>query len=42
MTPFTLTRFYNGDMSGQRFITSLKYNQGLDESLFEARPLTRK
>lgn len=42
MTPFTLTRFYNGDMSGQRFITSLKYNQGLDDPLFEPRPLSKK
>ena len=27
-TPYTVTRFYNGDMSGQRFITSVSYNQG--------------
>jgi|SRR5690348_1311507 len=42
MTPFTVTRFYNGDMSGQRFITAVKYNQGLDEGLFEPNPLSRK
>jgi hypothetical protein len=42
MTPFTLTRFYNGDMSGQRFITSLKYNQGIDNALFDPKPLSKK
>jgi hypothetical protein len=36
MTPFTLTRFYNGDMSGQRFLTAVSYNQGISDSRFEA------
>ena len=36
MTPFTITRFYNGDMSNQRFLTAVSYNQGLNPSLFEA------
>jgi hypothetical protein len=36
MTPFSVTRFYNGDMSNQRFINSVTYNQGVDDSKFEA------
>jgi hypothetical protein len=35
-TPYTVTRFYNGDMSGQRFLTSITYNQGINGSQFEA------
>ncbi len=35
-TPYTVTRFYNGDMSGQRFLTSVSYNQGISESQFQA------
>jgi hypothetical protein len=38
MTPFTVTRFYNGDMSGQRFITGAGYNKGISDSQFEATP----
>jgi hypothetical protein len=36
MTPFSITRFYNGDMSNQRFLTSVSFNQGLSDSLFQA------
>jgi len=36
MTPFDITRFYNGDMSNQRFLTSVEYNKGLSDSLFTA------
>jgi hypothetical protein len=36
MTPFSITRFYNGDMSNQRFMTAVSYNQGFNPSLFEA------
>jgi len=36
MTPYTVTRFYNGDMAGQRFLTDVKYNQGLSDSKFDA------
>jgi hypothetical protein len=36
MTPFSITRFYNGDMSNQRFLHSVVYNKGLSDSLFEA------
>jgi hypothetical protein len=36
MTPFGITRFYNGDMSNQRFLNSVSYNKGLSDSLFAA------
>ena len=36
MTPFSVTRFYNGDMSNERFLTAVSYNQGLSDSKFEA------
>jgi hypothetical protein len=36
MTPFRVTGFYNGDMSSQRFLSSVTYNQGVSDSLFEA------
>ena len=36
MTPFSVTRFYNGDMSNQRFLTSVSYNQGLGDAKFDA------
>ncbi len=36
MTPHTVTRFYNGDMSNQRFLTTVSYNQGISDSQFEA------
>jgi hypothetical protein len=36
MTPFSVTRFYNGDMSNQRFLNAVSYNQGLSDSMFEA------
>jgi hypothetical protein len=36
MTPFSITRFYNGDMSAQRFLTSVIYNKNLSDSLFSA------
>ena len=36
MTSFTITRFFNGDMSAQRFLTTVTYNQGLSDSKFEA------
>jgi hypothetical protein len=35
MTPHSITRYYNGDMSAQRFLTSVSYNHGLSDSLFE-------
>jgi hypothetical protein len=36
MTPFSITRFYNGDMSSQRFLNSVTYNKGLTDSMFSA------
>jgi hypothetical protein len=36
MTPFVISRFYNGDMSNQRFLNSVTYNKGLSDSLFAA------
>jgi hypothetical protein len=38
MTPFDVTRYYNGDMSNQRFLTSVTFNKGLDDSLFRVGP----
>jgi hypothetical protein len=35
MTPHTVTRFYNGEMSGQRFLTAVSYNQDISDSQFE-------
>ncbi len=36
MTPHSITRYFNGEMSQQRFITTAKYNQNYPESFFEA------
>jgi|ERR1700722_5444119 hypothetical protein len=36
MTPFSVTRFYNGDMSNQRFMNSVSYNKALSDSMFAA------
>ncbi|MBV9574617.1 MAG: hypothetical protein JOY93_11235 [Acidobacteriales bacterium] len=36
MTPFSVTRYYNGDMSTQRFLNSVSYNKGLSDDLFKA------
>ena len=36
MTPHAITRLFNGDMSQQRFITTVRYNQKLPDNLFEA------
>jgi hypothetical protein len=35
-TPHSITRYYNGETSQQRFITSASYNLKLADSLFEA------
>jgi hypothetical protein len=37
MTAYSITRFYNGEMSNQRFLNTVTYNNGLSESLFEAK-----
>src|SRR6266852_4598527 len=36
MTPFSITRYYNGEMSYQRFLNSASYDKELSDSLFEA------
>jgi hypothetical protein len=36
MTPFSITRFYNGDMASQRFLNSVSFNKGLSDSMFSA------
>ena len=36
MTPYSVTRFYNGDMASQRFLNSIRYNQDVSDSLFAA------
>jgi len=35
MTPFDTTRFYNGEMAAQSFLTSVAYNQGVADGLFD-------
>jgi len=35
-TPYTVTRYYNGDMSNQRFTTAVSYNKGVSDSQFVA------
>jgi hypothetical protein len=36
MTPHSFTRYFNGEMSQQRFITTAKYNLSLPDTLFDA------
>ena len=35
-TPHNVTRFYNGDIASQRFVTEVKYNQSLPDTMFDA------
>ncbi len=35
MTPWGFTRYFNGDMQSQRFLSAVKYNQGVDEAMFD-------
>jgi hypothetical protein len=35
-TPFSITRFLNGDMSNQRFLNSVSFNTALADAMFEA------
>ena len=42
MTPYRITAFYNGDMSGQRFLNSVSYNKGLSDSMFDAKSISIK
>jgi hypothetical protein len=36
MAPYNVTRYFNGDMSNQRFLNSVTINQGLDQAMFDA------
>ena len=36
MTPFSITRFSNEEMSNQRFLNTVRYNSNLNDSMFEA------
>lgn len=38
MTPYSVTRYYNGDMANQRFLNTVSYNRGVSDSLFTASP----
>jgi hypothetical protein len=40
MTPFDTTRFFNGEMAAQSFLTSAGFNQGLSDSLFDPKTAT--
>ena len=43
MTPLTITRYRNGDMVSQRFLTKVEYGLPLDQDLFDPdRPLNKK
>ena len=35
MTYFNFTRYFNGDMQNERFVTSASYNQNLNEAMFD-------
>jgi hypothetical protein len=35
MTPYDVARYFNGDISNQRFLNSAAYNQGLDPAMFD-------
>ncbi len=35
MAPFNVTRYFNGDMTSQRFLNSVTINQGLDPAMFD-------
>src|SRR5216683_6309749 len=40
MTPYDTTRFFNGEMAAQFFLTSASFNQGLSDSLFDPKTAT--
>jgi hypothetical protein len=35
MTPYNFTRYFNGDMQSERFVTAAHFDQGLDEAMFD-------
>jgi hypothetical protein len=40
-TPHIITRLKNGEMTAERFLTSVTYNQGLPDSMFVGTPPTK-
>jgi hypothetical protein len=43
MTPYTVTRFHNGELVGQRFVTKVKYEDTLPASMFDPNlPIQKK
>jgi hypothetical protein len=42
MTPFGVTRTFNGDMSAQYFLNSTAYNRGVTDSLFDPKTASIK
>jgi hypothetical protein len=36
MTPYSITRFYNGEMTNQRFLNTVAYNQNVSDTMFDA------
>jgi hypothetical protein len=42
MTPFDITRTYNGDMSAQFFLTAAEYNKDIDASMFDPQATASK
>ncbi len=38
MTPYVVTRYYNGDMANQRFLNAVSYNKVVSESMFNVEP----
>jgi hypothetical protein len=39
-TPYSTVRYLNGEMSGQRFIDNVSYNNGFDPALFQTKGIT--
>jgi len=35
VVPFNVTRYFNGDMSNQRFLNNATINQGLNQAMFD-------
>jgi hypothetical protein len=42
MTPFDITRTFNGEMAAQSFLTTASYNQGMADSLFDPQAASAK
>jgi hypothetical protein len=42
MTPFVITRFFNGEMSAESFLTNASYTPAMDDKLFDPQAATAK